>query len=1033
MVVFYVNKTKIEDPMAIKDTKDKDEDNDAEGSKGSKGSNDSKESSKAKDKRVHNSIVVQIPYCTEKIPLFVLFRALGIESDNEILKTIFYDLEHNEKYLEFMRPSIIHGSKCGTQTEALNYIANFVEHKNVANVMKILINDLFPNVGMSLRNKVIFMGHLVKKLVNICMGVTAPTDRDSYVHKRVDISGFLLGNIFRDYYNQFRNVIRSNIDNQYLYGPWRNSKNIEKLINPSNMSFIFKSDVIENGMKKSLKGLWGKSMVNNSTEHMKQGLVQDLSRISYLGFISHLRRVNTPIDPTSKVVAPHHLHATQWGIMCPCESPDGGSIGLLKNFAILCNVTFDKDARAIVNHMLKIGMKLLEDVSVESIGGTTKVLVNSNFIGVTLDSVNFVKLLKLLKLNNVIDPYTSVSWNVIANEVHVLTEAGRCCRPVYVIRNGRLLIEKYIDDIKSSKIAWEYFFKQRVKESEIYDVKKLEENMSPIEFMDVEETSCSLIAMDSSYVTPKSQYTHCEIHPSTILSVLTLNIPLCQHNQAPRNIFSGAQGKQAIGIYATNFNDRIDTMSYVLHYPQRSIVNTRYMEYMHNNDMPNGENLIVAISTYTGYNQEDSIIINKNSIQRGCFNLTYFKTLIAKEEETEYEKLVFDNTVNKVKREGHDVGNLRFANYKKIDDQGFPVVNSHIKENDVIVGRCSITTKTVEDKTNQALNVFNTSVKENVYQDRSIIADKTMGGVIDKVYIYYDENDQRSCKVRFRKVRQPELGDKLCSRTAQKGVVGMIIPQENMPFNKDGIVPDIIINPHAFPTRMTLGHLLECLIAKAGVHMGTCIDGTPFNNNNYDDIIDLLENKFNMDRNGDEILYNGFNGSQMECALFFGPTYYERLKHMVADKINYRTLGPITNKTRQPTKGRGNGGGLRIGEMERDSILAHGATCFLKESLMERSDIYEFKVDENTGMITKRDNAHTRLLKTPCAFRLLLQEIYSMSVKPQIIFKGDADAGVDGAEDAEVNKDGELDEGYDFDDMLADGDGEDFVFEENEA
>lgn len=995
LVVFYVNKTKSHNPL-VENENNKENDKDAD-------ENEDEKDSNKKDKRINHSIVVQIPYCLQKIPLFTLFRALGVESDMNILKHILYNVDNTERYLEFLRASVIHGSSVGTQEEALEYIANFVEHKSVATVMKILINDLFPNVGPSLRNKAIFMGHLVKKLVNMCLGVTPPTDRDSYVHKRVDISGFLLGNIFRDYYNQFRNVIRSNIDNQYLYGPWRNTRNIEKLINPTNMSFIFKSDIIENGMKKSLKGLWGKSMVTNSTEHMKQGLVQDLSRISYLGFISHLRRVNTPIDPTSKVVAPHHLHSTQWGIMCPCESPDGGSIGLLKNFAILCNVTFDKDPKVIINHMMKNGMKLLEDVSVESLESYTKVLVNSNFIGVTHEPANFVKMLKLLKLNNIIDPYTSISWNVVANEVHVLTEAGRCCRPVFTVANGELLIEKYINDIKSNKISWEYFFKQRTKET--YDMKVLQEHMSPIEYIDVEETSCALIAMDKSYLGKNTRYTHCEIHPSTILSVLTLNIPLCQHNQAPRNIFSGAQGKQAIGIYATNFNDRIDTMSYVLHYPQRSLVNTRYMEYMHNNDMPNGENLIVAIATYTGYNQEDSIIINRSSIERGCFNLTYFKTLIAKEEENDFEKLTFQNTINMVKQEGKDVANLRLANYKKIDNAGFPIINAHIKENDVIVGRCSVTSKTIEDKTNTALNVFNKSTQENIYHDRSIIADKTMGGIVDKVYIYYDENDQRSCKVRFRKVRQPELGDKLCSRTAQKGVVGMVIPQENMPFNKDGIVPDIIINPHAFPTRMTLGHLLECLIAKVGVNMGTCIDGTPFNNNNYDELIDTLESNFGLERNGDEVLYNGFNGGQMECSIFFGPTYYERLKHMVADKINYRTLGPITNKTRQPTQGRGNGGGLRIGEMERDSILAHGATCFLKESLMERSDIYEFKVDADTGLIANKESAKSRLLKAPCAFRLLLQEICSMSVKPQLIFgvNGDEDMQ-DGGDDAEVDQ-----------------------------
>ena len=1036
VVMFYVNKVRTKDPiaeLAKLETQEK------EGKTIS--NNDDEDNGDKKDKRMQNSIVVRIPYCSQNIPLFTLFRALGIESDKEILTYILHDLDGQDKYLDFLYPSVISGSKYATQEDSLNYISNFVEYKNVNYVKKILLNDLFPNVGMSLRTKAIFLGFVIMKLVKICLGVNKESDRDNYIYKRVDISGFLLGNIFRDYYNQFRNTIRNNIDKEYLLGPWRNTVNIENLVNKSNLNVIFNHTIIEQGMKKSLKGMWGKSMITNSTEHVKQGLVQDLSRISYLGSMSHLRRVSTPIDPTSKIVAPHHLHATQWGIMCPCESPDGGSIGLLKNFAILCQVTFNVHSKEVIQYTGKLGMIPLQDIDIADLSGKTKVLVNSNFIGVVdKDPVRFVKVLKLLKLNNIISPFTSISWNILADEINILTEAGRCCRPIYVIRNKRLVIEKYIDDLKKKKISWDDFFKPLAKADVIKsvstassisdsDIASLEETMSPIEYMDVEETNTSFIAMDPSYLKSNPRYTHCELHPSTILSVLTLNIPLCQHNQAPRNIFSGAQGKQAIGIYATNFNDRIDTMSYVLYYPQRSLVNTRYMEYMHNNDMPNGENLIVAIATYTGYNQEDSIIINKNSIERGCFNLTYFKNMIEVEEATDTEKVVFRNTIDMVKKDGMDVNNLRLANYKKIDENGLPKVNSVIHEGDAIFGKCSVTLELSEEQSNDKLNVFNTKVKKEKYTDRSVIADKTVSGTIDKVFVYFDEADNKKCKVRFRKFRKPELGDKLCSRTAQKGVVGMIIPQENMPFNKDGIVPDIIINPHAFPTRMTLGHLLECLIAKVGVNIGTCIDGTPFNNTNYEELFDLLESKFKLDRYGNEILYNGFTGHQMECSIFFGPTYYERLKHMVADKINYRAAGPITNKTRQPTKGRGNGGGLRIGEMERDSVLSHGACAFLKESLMERSDIYEFKVDTETGFIANKDGPSVQVLKTPCALRLLLQETAAMGVKAQLILRNedgevsDTDDNGDDA-DAEALLEGE----EDIDDFV--GHFED-IYEEN--
>ena len=977
VVMFYVNKTKTIDPF--EDMK-KDEVID-----------DDTDDTMTRDKRMHNAIVVQIPYCSVKIPLFILFRALGIESDKEILDYIFHTTDNVETYLNLIRPSIVAGSKLFTQEECLTFIANFVEYKNVDNVKKILIYDLFPNIGDNLRNKAVFLGYIVKKIVDTMLGIMQETDRDSYVFKRVDISGFLLGNIFRDYYNQFRNELRNNIDKQYLYGPWRNSKNIENLINSTNMKSIFIPDIIENGMKKSLKGMWGKSMVTGSTEHMKQGLVQDLSRLSYLGFISHLRRVNCPIDPTSKVVAPHKLHSTQWGIMCPCESPDGASIGLVKNFAILCHITFDISSEDIMYHIKKLKLQTLYDVSVQNMYRQTCVFVNSNLVGIVKEPYIFFTTLKMLKLNAIIHPFTSISWNIVANEIQILTESGRCCRPVFVVHNGKLVIDKYIDKIKNKELSWNDFFRipnSLNKDSISYNISELEKTISPIEYIDVEETSTSLIAMEPSVISKSSRHTHCEIHPSTIFSVLTLNIPLSQHNQAPRNIFSGAQGKQAIGIYATNFNDRIDTMAYVLHYPQRALINTRYMEYLRNNNMPHGENLIVAIASYTGYNQEDSIIINKNSIERGCFNVSYFKDMSFEEEGDDTQSITFMNTPYILKHEGKDIQNIRLANYTKIDEHGFPKVNSQIKEGDVVFGCCSTSYELVEDKSD-IMNIFNTKVKKEMYKDMSVIADKTVSGTIDKVFVFEKDSNttaNKVCKVRFRKVRQPELGDKLCSRTAQKGVIGMIIPQENMPFNKDGIVPDIIINPHAFPTRMTLGHLLECLLAKTGTYLGTCIDGTPFTVNDYTNITDLLQTKFGLEKNGNEVLYNGIYGTQMECDIFFGPTYYERLKHMVADKMNYRNTGPITNKTRQPTKGRGNGGGLRIGEMERDSVLAHGATNFLKESLLERSDIYEFNVNKKTGFIADKKDLDSCTIKAPFALKLLLQEIMTMGVKTEMIF-----------------------------------------------
>ena len=958
--------------------------------------------------RLPNSIVMTCPNIKKEIPIFIIFRALGIESDRDILEYILYDLDHpkNATLMEFLRYSVLDANTIVTQEQAQDYIKGFVDFNSIDKVKHILIHDLFPNLK-SFRDKALFLGHLVNRLVRTTLRIVPVSDRDNYVYKRVDISGFLFGNLFRDYYNQFRNSVRSSVDRQYLYGPWRSTKDIKHLINKSNVHVIFQSRIIEDGFKKSLKGSWGKSMVEEiqDADSIKQEIVQDLSRVSYMGFVSHLRRVNTPIDPTSKVVAPHRLHPSQWGIMCPIESPDGASIGLLKHFAIMCHITSESGTQPIMQALEDTGIVMtLKGIDINHVARITKVLVNSTWVAATETPDTLFRYMKLLKRNGFIDKYVSIAWDIINMELNISTEAGRCVRAVYVVEDGRITY----DPAKYSKALWanltegslenpkgqytnpQAFLKTATMRESI---EILEKNQAPLEYLDVEETNGSMIAIDGEHIT--SRNTHCEIHPSTILSAVSQNIPLLNHNQAPRNIFFGAQGKQAVGMPTTNFNHRIDTMLYVLHHPQKQLVNTRYKEYMHNNILTGGENLIVAISTWTGYNQEDSIIVNKASIQRGMFNMTYFKNIISKEEDNprENEKIIFMNPLKAI-NDGLEVTNMKFAKYKHtLDQHGFPNPNVYIKENDAIVGRSLITTEYVEDA---AKNLFGTKVEKVTYSDKSMIADKTISGRVDKVVIYPNGENIKTCKIRFRKVKMPELGDKMASCHGQKGVVGMVLPPENMPFSKDGIVPDIIVNPHAFPSRMTIGHLLECILAKACVHEGMMIDATPFNNTDYSEIYDILENKYGLERHGNEHLYNGRTGEQIETAIFFGPTYYQRLKHMVSDKINYRTTGPMTVTTRQPTKGRGNNGGLRIGEMERDSVLAHGMTAFLKESLMERSDKYMFPVEHASGdiaVVNEENRLFTPQLddgrfyskvKTPYAFKLFIQELKSMGVKPMI-------------------------------------------------
>lgn len=746
---------------------------------------------------VDNAISIAIPNISKPIPIFILFRALGVESDKRIIEHIVYDVDNpiNKDIIEFLRYSVIDNNDVFTQEQALAYIAKFVEYNNIDRLRYTLVNDLFPNVGHNFKDKAMFLGHIVNKLVKVALGALQETDRDNYQYKRVDISGFLLANLFRDYYNQFRNVVRNNIDRAYLYGPWKTS-GLDNLINKGNMNTIFQPHIIEDGMRKSLKGSWGKLMIKEDfkaedLENIKQEIVQDLNRFSYAGTISHLRRCNTPLDPTAvKMVGPHKLHTSQWGIMCPAESPDGASIGLLKNFAILAHVTFDVPVENIIKCLYDFGMKSINIVAPTSVAKLTKVSVNSNWVGVCDNPLQLYKLLKLLKRNALINVFTSVSWDIINSEINILTEAGRCCRPTYVVGpNNQLLISRHFDKIKSKSVKWLELIKGDLVPIEKFSITSdayinptqlmeaktgkppkdlneliafLETTQAPIEYADVEETNGHLIAMNGDELkASKKKFTHCEIHGSTILSAVAVNTPFSDHNQAPRNIFSSGQVKQAIGMYATNFNTRIDTMTYVMNYPQRPITATRYSEYTNFNTMAHGQNLIVAIATYTGYNQEDSIIFNKTSVERGMFNLTYYKNMVDAEEENKKtnEAIRFANPL-KLAEQGK-LENIRYANYKKLDENGFPIPGSYIHEGDAIIGKCMVKTEFVEEEGSKN-NIFNNKIKREIYEDKSVIADKTISGIIDRVFVYFDDHNNKKLKIRFRKNRVSDTGDKNC-------------------------------------------------------------------------------------------------------------------------------------------------------------------------------------------------------------------------------------------------------------------------------
>ncbi len=525
-----------------------------------------------------------------------------------------------------------------------------------------------------------------------------------------------------------------------------------------------------------------------------------------------------------------------------------------------------------------------------------------------------------------------------------------------------------------------------------------------IEYVELEESNHLLIAMKPEQLTSNKNYTHCEIHPSLSLSLYTNTIPFVNHNQGPRVVFSGQQGKQAVGVYATNFNSRIDTMGYILHYPQKNLVSTRISEYVNKNKLPNGENLIVAIATYTGYNQEDSIIINKDSVDRGMFNVSYFKSVI----DSEISTGDVDSLTVKFKNVG---------NHDTLDSNGLPKINKYVKEGEALLGKVEQKESLYSDKQNI---LYESSIQTKV-TDRTLKSDKTKTGIVDDIHLY-DKGGDKHVKIRLRKNRRPVLGDKLASMHGQKGVIGFILPQVDMPFTKDGLVPDIIINPHAIPSRMTIGQLLECILSRAACSIGKQVLASPFEPRDENEAyFQHLENN-GYDRYSNEIMYNARTGEQMKTEIFIGPTYYYRLKHMVEDKINYRGRGgAIDFLTRQPVKGRANNGGLRIGEMETNAIASHGLSAFMKESMMDRSDgivsagniIKKSAIhadEDGDEIISNQERKFFRSYdqnkfimennryEVPQAFQLLKKELASMSIKMQLLPKIDSETYEDDEE-----------------------------------
>jgi DNA-directed RNA polymerase II subunit RPB2 len=930
------------------------------------------------------------------IPIFVLFRALGLTSDKEIVQYIVYDINTSQGKLlaSALKGSVDEASGVLTPPQALEYISKYLnvtgypkeimqnkEHRlNI--VRDILLKEFLPHVGNDYIKKALYLGYMVNKLLMCYLSQIPLDDRDSYVNKRVDTPGILMANLFRQYYGKLIRDMKTMTYREINSGPWKATNDFINVINSNNIYKILKSTTIESGLKYSLAtGNWG---IRNNINKTKQGVAQVLNRLTYNATLSHLRRINTPMEKTGKLVQPRKLHSTQWGIICPAETPEGGSVGLVKNLSIMSTITISSDPTCVKELLHENGLIAFDGINLSVFAKYTHVFVNGDLLGVHAEPQELHDKIKVWKRTGVINIYTGVFWNIQGNYIAICTDAGRCVRPLYIVDNGNRirLNKKHILGIKRGDLSWNDFV------SPISSMKATEYDISEsiVEYIDVEESAHIMIAMKYKDLLKGQKgnllpvrYTHLEVHPSLFFGVLAANIPFPDHNQAPRNCYQAAMGKQAIGIYATNFRNRMDTLANVLTYPQKPLVRTRMSDLIHCNEMPSGINTIVAIMTYTGYNQEDSVLMNKSAVERGLFNSTFYRSYkeqCIKNHSTGEEEIFCQPPVNNTK-------GLKPFNYDKLEEDGFVKENTFVETGDVLIG------KFMPQKQKDIFIYKDNSVvvknNEHGYVDRNCSHDRYFKNVNNDGYVF--------SKVRVRNYRAPVIGDKFASRMAQKGTLGMLYNQEDMPFTKDGIVPDIIMNPHAIPSRMTIAQLMECIMGKACVMQGTFGDSTPFTDIEVEDIAEMLE-KSGMERYGNEIMYNPRTGEQISTLIFMGPTYYQRLKHMVSDKMHGRSAsGPVVLLTRQPAEGRAREGGLRMGEMEVECNWAHGALQFLKERLMECSDNYRVFVCTTCGMISNvnpdkkiykcascKNNTSFAQVRIPYAAKLLFQEIQCLGI-----------------------------------------------------
>ncbi len=950
------------------------------------------------EKSSEGIINVSIPSVAGTVPLVILMKALGMEKDNEIHESIFSihnmdpiiyaNLEDSRNPKIFPPNGVITGADAIAYLEK-RFAAGQAKEFREKKVSQMLDKSLLPHLGDKPEDrfkKALYLGRMSRALLELNLGIRKEDDKDHLANKRIKLAGDLLDELFR---NAFQAVIK---DLKYQLERTFNRKKGIKL-KPA-----VRQDLLTQKLQHSMStGNW----IGGRT-----GVSQLLDRVSNVSTLSHLRRIISPLTRSQPHFEARDLHPTQWGRICPNETPEGQNCGLVKNAALLINVSEGINSTKILEFLRGMGLKELTKEDPNS----GRVYLNGDFVGYHDNPADLTDSVRRSRRSGQISDEVNIRYDADTKEVIINCDRGRIRRPLLVVENGNVMISKtQLEKLRLGEFSIKDLVKQGAMEwidSEeeenlfiaiyAYDLPKecpkchSQLYRGVVDWTNPGEKGAELLCERCGGRFPSellltNDHTHLEIDPALILGVVASMIPYPEHNSSPRVTMAAAMTKQSIGLSTTNFRIRTDTRGHYMDYPQKPLVKTQVMDYINYDKKPAGQNFVVAILSYQGYNIQDAIVFNRAAVERGLGRSSFFRTYTA--EERRYP----GGQEDRFEIPTHEVLGARAEEYyKNLDENGVIFPESYVEGSDVLVGKTS-PPRFLEEGAEK--------LGPQRRRESSITMRPNEKGFVDNVILTVSESNSRIVKIRVRSPRIPELGDKFASRHGQKGVIGSVVSQEDMPFTEEGIIPDIIINPHAIPSRMTIGHILEMIGGKVATMRGSIIDGTIFKGEPEKSLReDLVKYGFRYDCT--ESMYDGITGKKLKADIFTGVIYYQKLHHMVAGKFHARSRGPVQILTRPPTEGRSRQGGLRFGEMERDTLIAHGAAMVIKDRLLDQSDgtILYICGNPKCGHIAIMDRrrgtfkcpvcgntGNIHAVETSYAFKLMRDELMSMGVMMRLL------------------------------------------------